>query len=52
MKTKVKPLNMDIFKKSNDELQEYLKFKRHHGEVPPKKGKGSFKRNKMVKEEE
>lgn len=31
-------------KKSNEELQEYLKFKRHGFKVPPKKGRGSYRR--------
>ena len=38
-----------MFKKSPEELQEYLKFKRRKGIVPNKKGKGSYKRkNKYV----
>lgn len=31
-------------KKSSEELQEYLKFKRRGYVVPPKKGKGSYRR--------
>lgn len=37
-------MNKKIFKKSLEELQEYLKFKRRHSVVPAKKGKGSYKR--------
>ena len=37
--------NKRIFKKSAEELQEYMKFKHRGGAVPAKKGKGSFKRN-------
>ena len=33
-----------MFKKSPEELQEYLKFKRRGSVVESKKGKGSFKR--------
>ena len=33
-----------IFKKTGEELQQYLAFKRKHFFVPAKKGKGSFKR--------
>lgn len=35
-----------IFKKSPQELEQYMAFKRRGGKRPPKKGKGSFKRNK------
>ena len=31
-------------KKSPEELQEYMQFRRRGFKVPPKKGKGSFKR--------
>ena len=33
-----------IFKKTGEELQQYLTFKRKHFSAPAKKGKGSFKR--------
>lgn len=33
-------------KKSPEELQEYLQFQRRGFKVKPKKGKGSFKRQK------
>lgn len=37
------------FKKSPEELQAYLQFKRKGYSVPPKKGKGSFKRKEKYK---
>ena len=36
-------------KKSNEELQQYLAFRRKGFIVPAKKGKGSFKRSQMKK---
>lgn len=39
-----------MFKKNPKELQEYLKFKRRGFTVPPKKGKGSYNRNKFRKD--
>ena len=45
-------MDKKIFKKSPEELQEYFKFKRRGYSIPPKKGKGSFKRkNKHIKKE-
>lgn len=38
-----------IFKKEGEELQLYLHFKKRGGSVPPKKGKGSFDRQKFKK---
>lgn len=40
----VSPMNKSLFKKSQEELQEYLQFKRRGSSVKPKKGKGSFTR--------
>ena len=40
--------NKDFLKKSPDELQEYLQFKRRHSIVTPKKGKG-FKYSRKQK---
>lgn len=40
-----------MFKKSPEELQQYLAFKRKGGKVPAKKGKGSFKRDNSWKKE-
>ena len=41
-----------MFKKSAEELEEYIKFKRHGFAVRPKKGKGSYTRKKKYKEQE
>ena len=42
-----------VNKKTGEELQEYLQFQRRGFIVPPKKGKGSFKRKqKHPKQEE
>ena len=37
-------MNGKMFKKSPEELREYLAFKRRGFKVPAKKGKGSYKR--------
>ena len=37
------------FKKSREELQEYLQLMRKHNVVPSKKGKGSYKRKSKHK---
>lgn len=37
-------LNKRIFKKSSEELQQYLQFKRRGFRIENKKGKGSYKR--------
>lgn len=37
-------MDKKIFKKTKEELQEYLAFKRRGFKVKPKKGKGSFSR--------
>lgn len=42
-----------MFKKSPEELQQYLAFKRKGYKVPAKKGKGSvYKRNKNISEKD
>lgn len=41
-----------IFKKSPQELEEYLRFKRRGSTTKSKKGKGSFKRRKKPSEED
>ena len=48
-----KVLNMDKqdFRKSKEELQDYLSFRRRGSKVAPKKGKGSFKRKEKHKED-
>ena len=40
----------DYLKKTGEELQSYLEFKRRGFKVKPKKGKGSFKRKEKYKE--
>jgi hypothetical protein len=40
----------DYLKKTGEELQSYLEFKRRGFKVKPKKGKGSFKRKEKHKE--
>ena len=40
----MKTLNKKMFKKSAEELQEYMMFKRRGSVIPSKKGKGSYKR--------
>lgn len=40
----------DYFKKTGEEFQSYLEFKRRGSKVTPKKGKGSFKRKSKHKE--
>lgn len=37
-------LHKNIFKKSPEELQQYLRLMKQHKVVPSKKGKGSYKR--------
>lgn len=44
-------MDKQIFKKTGDELQEYLSFKRRGSKVRNKKGRGSYKREKIKKEE-
>ena len=48
-----KVLKMDKrdFKKTREELQDYLAFRRRGTKVAPKKGKGSFKRKEKHKED-
>jgi stalled ribosome alternative rescue factor ArfA len=40
----------DYLKKTGEELQSYLEFRRRGFKVKPKKGKGSFKRKEKYKE--
>lgn len=42
-------MDKKMFKKSPEELQEYLAFKRRGYKVPSKKGKGSYKRHAKYK---
>ena len=46
-----KKIDKRIFKKSPEELQEYLQFQRRGYKVEPKKGKGSYKRKTKHKED-
>lgn len=46
-------MKKEYLKKSGEELQEYLAFRRRGSSVEPKKGKGAkYKRNKKHKERE
>ena len=44
-----KKFDKSIFKKSPEELQEYLQFKRRGFAVPNKKGKNSYSRKRKHK---
>ena len=44
MKSQKKKIDKRIFKKSPEELQQYMIFKRRGSRVENRKGKGSFKR--------
>ena len=46
----MKKINKSMFKMSDEELQEYLHFKKRCFVVPNKKGKGSYKRHQKHKE--
>ena len=37
-------MKKDVFRKSPEELQEYLQFQRRGSKIKPKKGKGSYNR--------
>lgn len=39
-----------VFKKTGEELQQYLAFRKRGSKVNNKKGKGSYNRQKMKKE--
>ena len=43
-------MNKQMFKKSGEELQEYLMFRRRGFKIKNKKGKGSYNRQKVKKE--
>ena len=49
---KKEKLDRRIFKKTGEELQEYLRFKRRGSRVENKKGKGSYNRQKTKRGEE
>jgi stalled ribosome alternative rescue factor ArfA len=42
-------MNKEINKKTGEELQQYLAFKRRGSRVENRKGKGSYKRNQKHK---
>lgn len=48
----MKKVNKRIFKKSPEELQQYMMFKRRGSKVEAKKGKGSYSRKKKHKNDE
>lgn len=43
-------INKQIYKKEGEELQQFLAFRRRDFKIPPKKGKGSYNRNKFKSE--
>lgn len=45
-------MDKNIFKKTKEELQEYLAFKRKGFKISPKKGKGSYTRKQKHKNKE
>ena len=48
----MKKVDKRIFKKSFEELQQYMMFKRRGSKVEAKKGKGSYSRKKKHKNDE
>ena len=46
-----KKLDKRIFKKSPEELEQYMQFKRRGSRVESKKGKGSYNRKPMHKKD-
>lgn len=52
MKDKNKKFDKRIFKKNQEELQEYMMFKRRGSKVRPRKGKGSFRRHDKHRKDE
>ena len=47
-----KKVNKRIFKKSPEELEQYMQFKRRGSRVESKKGKGSYKRKPKHKNDQ
>lgn len=43
-------MNREIFKKTGEELQQYLQFRRRGSRVKARKGKGSYDRAQFKKE--
>lgn len=48
----MKKLDKRMFKKSSEELQEYMKFKRRGFRIENRKGKGSYIRKQKHKKDE
>lgn len=44
-------MKKDVFRKSPEELQEYLQFQRRGSKIKPKKGKGSYNRKSKHKKD-
>lgn len=45
-------INKRIFKKTPEELEQYMQFKRHGFQIELKKGKGSYKRKPKYKNQD
>ena len=45
-------MNKEIFKKSGEELQEFLAFRKRGSQIKSKKGKGSYNRQDFKKGEQ
>ena len=43
-------MNKEVMKKTGEELQEYLAFRRRGSKIQNKKGKGSYNRQEFKKE--
>lgn len=52
MKKEEKKMYKEVRKKNPEELQQYLHFKKRGFVIENKKGKGSYKRNKKVGDDE
>lgn len=52
MKKEEKKMYKEARKKNSEELQQYLHFKKRGFVIENKKGKGSYKRNKKVGDDE
>ena len=52
MNQKKEKFDKRIFKKSPEELEQYMQFKRRGSRVESKKGKGSFKRHSKHKNQD
>lgn len=52
MNQKKEKFDKRIFKKSPEELEQYMQFKRRGSRVEPKKGKGSYQRHSKHKNQD